>query len=232
MLARTFIVAILMLFGAMYLAYGNRQEQIPPRESLATFPLLIAKWRGEDLPDFDPKIIAVLGVDEYLNRYYRNQSGPPVSLYIGYYQSQRQGDTIHSPLNCLPGAGWQPVAHSRIRLSTFESADSTFTEPIEINRLIISKGLDRQIVLYWYQSPNRVVASEYLGKIYTVLDAIQHNRTDAALIRIISPISSTDTEQDSERAAVEFAQTIFPFLVRYLPSSDYPTTHKTATRPR
>jgi len=91
---------------------------------------------------------------------------------------------------------------------------------VEINRLTIQKGLERQVVLYWYQSHNRIVASEYWGKIYTVLDAIRYNRTDAALVRIISPVSSPDTEQVSERAATEFAQALLPVLVGYLPSAD------------
>lgn len=226
MLARTLIVIILMLAGASYLTYGNRQERIPLRESLVTFPLHIGDWRGEDLPAFDSKIMAVLGVDEYLNRSYRSNNGSPIFLYIGYYQSQRQGDTIHSPLNCLPGAGWEPISSNRIRLSALGYIGLTSGDTIEINQIIIRKGLDRQVVLYWYQSHNRVVASEYWGKIYTVLDAIQYNRTDAALIRIISPISSTVTEQDSERAALEFAKSIFPLLVRYLPPSGYSTARE------
>lgn len=220
MLARTFITIVLMLGGAFYLARGDHFEQIPTREPLAALPLVVGAWLGQDLPNFDPQLEAVLGVDEYVNRYYRNGSLPPVSLYVGYYQSQRQGETMHSPLNCLPGAGWEPVRRERIRFPVPEDARASFGPMIEINRLTIRKGLERQVVLYWYQSHNRVVASEYWGKIYTVLDAIRYNRTDAALIRIISPVLGDDMELDSERAAMEFAQAIFPMLTRHLPSSD------------
>lgn len=220
MLARAWIAIILMLLGALYLARNDRFEQIPLRESMATLPLRIGVWRGENLPNFDPKVEAVLGVDEYVNRYYQNDALPPVSLYVGYYQSQRQGDTIHSPLNCLPGAGWEPIHRDRIRLSMPGDAGEPPIKMVEINRLTIQKGLERQVVLYWYQSHNRIVASEYWGKIYTVLDAIRYNRTDAALVRIISPVSSPDTEQVSERAATEFAQALLPVLAGYLPSLD------------
>lgn len=97
--------------------------------------------------------------------------------------------------------------------------DGGTEEMVEINRLTIQKGLERQVVLYWYQSHNRIIASEYLGKIYTVLDAIRYNRTDAALVRIISPVISSGTEADSERAATDFAQAILPILGWYLPAA-------------
>jgi EpsI family protein len=209
-----------MLLGCLYLARNSQSEHIPLRESLATLPLRIGVWQGENLPNFDSKVEAVLGVDEYANRYYRHKSLPPVSLYIGYYQSQRQGDTMHSPLNCLPGAGWEPIHRERIKLSVPGDAGEPPIKQVEINRLIIQKGLERQVVLYWYQSHNRVIASEYLGKIYTVLDAIRYNRTDAALIRIISPIANTETEKLSEQAATEFAEAILPIVSSFLPASD------------
>src|SRR4029077_16516881 len=133
--------------------------------------------------------------------------------------SQRQGDTMHSPLNCLPGAGWTPVQNDRLALRVPTGSGTMGGQaerPIEINRYVIEKGLDRQVVLYWYQSHGRVVASEYWGKIYMVLDAIRSNRTDGALIRIPAPIVSS--EADAEQRAIGFAQELFPFLGRYLPS--------------
>jgi EpsI family protein len=137
----------------------------------------------------------------------------PIGLYVGYYGSQRQGDTMHSPLNCLPGAGWSPVSFRRMSISVPSSAEAS--RDITVNRYVIEKGLDRQLVLYWYQGHGRVVASEYLGKIYMVLDAIRTNRTDGAMVRIIAPIV-TD-EAHAEAQAVGFAQVLFPLLGRYLP---------------
>ena len=176
----------------------------------------IGEWRGKNAPRFDQQILTVLGVDEYVNRIYVAPDGLQVGLYIGYYQSQRQGDTMHSPLNCLPGGGWEPTKRERVTL-TVPGAGAA--GQIEVNRIVIEKGLDRQMVLYWYQSHGRVVASEYWGKIYTVVDAIRLNRTDAAMIRLISPISGVDAGAESAAAAhaTDLATAVFPLLARYLP---------------
>ena len=89
---------------------------------------------------------------------------------------------------------------------------------IEINRFVIQKGLDRQVVFYWYQSRDRVVASEYWGKVYTVVDAIRYNRTDAALVRVTVPIGSDDGARGRAVAAgVGFVQALFPLLSSHLP---------------
>lgn len=219
MSVRLVIAAGVLFLGGAYLQRVNREEIVPRRESLASCPLTIDVWQGRQAAAFDAQILQVLGVDEYLNRVYRAADGTPVGLYIGYYGSQRQGDTIHSPLNCLPGAGWAPVRHDQIGIpvSARVSAESPASvRSIRVNRYIIEKGLDRQLVLYWYQSHGRIVASEYWGKIYMVLDAIRMNRTDGALVRVITPIVTT--EEDAERAAVSFVQVLFPHLDRYLPA--------------
>jgi EpsI family protein len=161
----------------------------------------------------ESNVLAVLGVDDYINRTYYNADLFPASLYIGYYQSQREGDTMHSPLNCLPGAGWNPTKRGHI----FIPVDGR--EPLEINRIVISKGTAKQVVLYWYQSRDRVVASEYWGKIYTVIDAVRTNRTDAALVRIVAPVAGGDAEAEmaAEQYAAEFVKGLWPLLARFLP---------------
>jgi len=158
--------------------------------------------------------LAILGVDDYINRVYYSSELFPASLYVGFYKSQREGDTIHSPLNCLPGAGWNPVKNSHIQISANDNSS------IEINRIVILKGMDKQVVLYWYQSHGRVIASEYWGKIYTVLDALRTNRTDAALVRVICPVAGTEAqaEEFAEKRAVDFVKAIFPLLGNFLPS--------------
>jgi EpsI family protein len=139
-----------------------------------------------------------------------------VSLYVGYYASQRQGETMHSPLNCLPGAGWLPVERGRAVLPVRSAPDGPMRR-IEVNQFVIQKGLDRQAVFYWYQSRDRVIASEYWGKVYTVLDAIRYNRTDAALIRVIVPIAQGETSGTARAAGVSFVDALFPRLVKHLP---------------
>ncbi len=214
---RALVVSACMLATLGYLARASRAEPTPIREPLATLPYSIGDWTGFREEDLDEETLAVLGADDYLLRSYRRHGEPPLGFYVGYYESQRQGDTIHSPMNCLPGSGWVPLSSGR---RTIEVPDGSGTRAIEVNRVVIQKGLDRQLVLYWYQGHGRVVASEYWGKIYTVLDAIRVNRTDAALVRIIVPIVSGGAEavRRAEGEADAFARAVFPMLSRHLPS--------------
>ena len=213
---RLLIVSVLLAGTAGYLASATRAEPVPVRETLESCPVNIAEWRGRPGAPFDQRTLEVLGVDEYLNRVY-TADGAPVGLYVGYYGSQRQGDTMHSPLNCLPGAGWTPVSFARMPLAVPSTSGTAPADvSIEVNRYVVEKGLDRQVVLYWYQSHGRVVASEYWGKIYLVLDAIRTNRTDGALVRIVAPVITT--EEEAEARATRFARELYPLLGRYLPS--------------
>jgi EpsI family protein len=218
MLGRASLLFVTLLCGAGFVARTNRPEQAPPRTNFERFPFQLNAWTGQQLPAMDPKILAILGVDDYLNRAYYRQDRAAAGLYIGYYKSQRQGDSIHSPLNCLPGAGWEPLAQSYLTIPvTIAAAGAT---NISVNRYLIQKGLDRQLVLYWYQSHGRVVASEYWGKFYLVRDAVRLNRTDAALVRVIVPMAPNidGAESHAERQAVDLVQTVFPMLPDYLPS--------------
>jgi EpsI family protein len=210
-------VAVIFIAAALYLTTTSKAEELPPREPLARLPMTIDHWNGRRDPDFTPDVLAVLGVDDYILRTYRRGEEPPVSLYIGYHDSQRQGDTIHSPLNCLPGAGWEPLELGRITIPVRTPADPAMTS-IVANRVVIGKGLDRALVLYWYQSHRRVVASEYWGKIYTVLDSVRYNRTDAAMVRVVVSLPDGVDARVAEQEATTFAQALFPLLPPHLPS--------------
>jgi EpsI family protein len=214
MTSRLLMVSLLFVGTAAYRAHAMRPEQVPLRESIEHLPQAIGRWDGRDAAPMTKEILTVLGVDEYVSRWYQTRGEGPVSLYVGYYESQREGDTIHSPMNCLPGAGWEPVSTGRAELVV-----SGRTAPIEVNRFVIQKGIDKQVVLYWYQSHGRVVASEYWSKIFMVYDAVRQNRSDAALVRVMSPVLSTDADQaGAERRVTEFVQALFPELSKLLPS--------------
>jgi EpsI family protein len=193
----------------------TRTEATVLREPLSTLPLRVGAWQGVDAAPLGDSVLEVLRVDDYLNRGYVAPGRPWISLYVGYYRSQRQGQTVHSPLNCLPGAGWEPVLRSRILVPEPGGGSRA-----EVNRLVIQKGLDRQLVLYWYQAHGRIVASEYWGKIYTVVDAVRLNRSDGALVRVIVPIVSNNAsaENDAEQAALDFVASILPPLSALLGS--------------
>lgn len=217
MRTRLLVLSALFLVGATFAARATDAEQVPLRQPLATMSRQIGPWIGRDEPQLSSDIVAVLGVDEYINRAYADPSGripAPVSVYVGYYKSQREGDTIHSPLNCIPGSGWEPVRSSRPEISVPGAAS-----PITVNRLLIEKGIDRQVVVYWYQAHGRVVASEYWSKLFMMYDAVRLNRSDAALVRVISPV--LPSEQDpaaAEGRVTQFVQQLFPRLNAHLPS--------------
>jgi EpsI family protein len=214
---RALILFACLIASAGLMSRANRPEPAPARETLDQFPMKLAEWQGVQQPPFTKDILAVLGVDDYLTRAYFTPDRSGVGLYIGYYQSQRQGDTMHSPLNCLPGAGWEPLSKSDLRVTVPEGGEGA-TRDIEINRYMIQKGLERQLVLYWYQAHNRVVASEYWGKFYLVADAVRMNRTDGSLVRVIVPVSTAEgSEALAEANALRFVKSMFPLLPRFLP---------------
>jgi len=218
MAARVLILTFCFAAATAYIAKASKTEPAFTRAPLAGFPLQVVNWRGHDVL-VDENVLSVLAVDDHLNREYLS-SGRSLGLYVGFYQTQRQGNTIHSPLNCLPGAGWNPVSRSYIRIPTL--SDASLSDPgIQINRITIEKGLDRAVVLYWYQAHGRVVASEYWGRFYTVLDAMRINRTDGAIVRVISPIAgpAKQAEAAAENDAISFVKSIYPLLWRYLPES-------------
>ena len=207
MVIRALIAAGMIVAAGIYASGAGAPERVPTREDLATTPVTLAQWEGQDVA-LEDDVIAQLGVDDYINRRYVASDAPPVALYVGYYASQRQGDTIHSPQNCLPGAGWQPVTADR---TTLDVSGRT----IPVNRFIIQKGLDRQAVFYWYQGRSRVVASEYANKAWLMLDAARLRRTDGGLVRVITPVPSTP---DAAFAALTtFSTALFPYLSSRLP---------------
>jgi EpsI family protein len=215
MATRILILTICFVAASVYIG-KERTEPAVVRDTLSRFPMKIGEWSSRDLV-LDDRVLSVLGLDDYLSRLYSSAAGP-VELYVGFYQTQRQGNTIHSPLNCLPGSGWNPVHRSRITIPV-ATGQRTPDREIEINRITIEQGLERAVVLYWYQAHGRVVASEYWGRIYTVIDAMQMNRTDGAIVRVVRPIKGTgpEPEAEAEKEAVNFVLSIFPLLSRYLP---------------
>jgi len=212
MIARAVILSVLI---AGVGAYGTRvsgHETEVSRQALALLPRTLDHWSAPtDLP-LPKEALAVLGVDDYVSRTYVNVStGQPVNLYVGYYGSQRQGDTIHSPQNCLPGAGWQPVDGGRTSLPLG-------ARTIDVNRYVIEKGLDRQVVFYWYQGRGRVVANEYANKFWLMFDAARLHRSNGALVRVMAPVARNGgNDAVADRAAAEFIRVVFPHLDGYLP---------------
>jgi EpsI family protein len=206
---RLWITAGILLGASVLLHTLSHGESIVPRQPLHNLPYTLGTWRGEERP-IQERIVQAVGVSDYTNRTYFNRADRSVQLYIGYYTSQRTGDTIHSPKNCLPGAGWDPI-HSGYATISLPSG-----RRIVVNEYVIQQDLDKQLVFYWYQGRGRVMASEYSGKFWMMADAISRNRTDGALVRLNTPMS--DGEAKARDRLVMLTELIFPHLGESIPN--------------
>ncbi len=206
-LSAALILQTAVLFGV------SRQENLPVAKPLAGFPAEVGDWRlAQEIP-IDGETLTALRADDTMSRYYLTPSGArPVTLFTAYFRSQRKGQTPHSPKNCLPGTGWQPSDSGTLAVAVPGEPRS-----IVVNRYVVSKGDAKSVVLYWYQSRNRVIASEYQAKMFLVADAIRYNRTDTALVRIVAPVAGGD-EAGASAAAAEFVRAVYPMLKERLPS--------------
>jgi EpsI family protein len=197
---------------AILLQARGRVENIPPHLPLSSFPAQLGNWNGTDDP-IDKDTLEVLGPGDFLARsYFASGSDlPRVDLFLAYFPSQRTGDTIHSPKNCLPGAGWTPEENERVTLSPPGHA------PFRANRYVVSRDGARKLVLYWYWAHDRGVASEYWAKFYLVKDAIRTNRSDGALVRLMADMLPGETPDGAEQRLLPFASKAFPRLEEYIP---------------
>lgn len=209
----TRVLTAVLIVEAMMFWFASRGEKIPSGKALATFPAQVRTWHMiQDIP-IEPEILDQLKADDTLNRNYTDASGHVgVNLFVAYFKTQRTGQSPHSPKNCLPGSGWEPAATGFL---TVPAAGET--QPIKINRYVVSRGDEKSVVLYWYQSQRRVIASEFAAKFWLVMDSIRYHRSDTALVRVTVPVW-----QNGENAAtdlgVAFVETVFPVLKTYLPA--------------
>jgi EpsI family protein len=207
-----FVVATGLLIVTLGFLHARSDEEVPPsRQPLASFPRTLGTRTGIDY-NIPKDVLDVLGNGDFLLRIYPDTAGSPdVDLFVAYFPSQRAGDTLHSPKNCLPGAGWFPV-HAGEQLVRSPAAS-----PFIANEYLIAKDSERKLVLYWYQAHHRTVASEYWAKFYLVADALRMNRSDGSLIRITTPVVPGEQVETARGRLLEFAGQIVPVLERYIP---------------
>ena len=205
------LLAMLLFGGAIINVWERAGEARVSRKTLKDFPGQIGAWRqvGDDIR-FDGQTEKVLRADDYLSRNFVS-NGRPASLYIGYYATQRNGATYHSPLNCLPGSGWVMSDPARVTITPRDGG-----APFEANRFVIADGRDRALMIYWYQGRGRAVASEYWGKIYTVLDSVRRRRSDGAMVRVMVPLGTS--QEEAQDTAVEMASQAAAHLTEFVPN--------------
>ena len=213
-LTRAGQVLTVILLAQMAAFYGlSRAEVLPAAPPLGGLNKVLGKWTMVQEGVVEKEVQEVLKADDTLTRSY---AGPgykgAVGLFIAAFTSQRNGKAPHSPKNCLPGSGWVQNEQGFAKIAIDGRA-----QPIEVNRYVVQKGDSKSLVLYWYQTRDRVVASEYSAKGYVVLDALRENRTDSALVRVIAPVINNDVD-GAMAAATDFVKTAFGPIRRQLPA--------------
>jgi EpsI family protein len=203
--------AAILLAGIGLVHGATDQTRAPLRESLdEAIPADLLGMNSRDLAISEEEQ-AVAGMTSYVMRLYGEaDAAPEFSLYVGYYDSQMQGRTIHSPKNCLPGAGWEPVGVTTATVSTEDG-------PVVVNRYLLQRGQERALVLYWYQGRGRIAANEYAVKFDLLKDAALSGRSEEALVRVMVPIRGA--EEESLRLATTVAEAIVPAVYRALPEA-------------
>ncbi len=204
-------VVIILLLGAALNHYFSQPDASLPRKSLAEFPESLGDWTLVNDQKMDKQSLEILKVDDYFMRNYRNSKGEVIGLYVGYFKSQREGKGIHSPRQCLPGAGWIPVNTTVYRMAVPDHHPET----VAVNKFVMGKGLDRQLYLFWYHGRGRIYANEYWNKIYLIWDGLTRKRTDGALVRVNNPVIGN--AEDALKTQSDFIQLFLPLLKEYIP---------------
>jgi exosortase D (VPLPA-CTERM-specific) len=213
----TLIVSTVLLLFALPLsiAISEREEFIPDRKILTYFPLIRGEWIGRDsaLPD---NILEELDYPDYITADYRRNGDPAgVNFYVAYYKSQRAGSSIHSPRSCIPGGGW--------KISDLTQKDlgaPLGLGELEVNRLVISKGEYSQLVYYWFAQRGRVITNEYLAKWYLFSDGITMQRSDGALVRLVTTVLPDTDIAEADARLQQFMQEFYPVMLDYLPDEN------------
>ena len=208
MTRRILILTAVFLITYLFLEHTSDSLSVPPKRPLDQFPSTIDGFVQIAEDRLDDNIIAILGVDQHILRTYQDQEGTRVTLYIGYFEEQKEGQMIHSPKHCLPGSGWFPLDSRQVALSLEGQGE------IQINRLLLEKSGQKMLVYYWYQGRGRIVANEYEDRLYLLWDKLWSRRSDESLVRI----SLLYKDQASEEAARRFIKALLPVLDGYFPS--------------
>ncbi|MEQ1947508.1 MAG: exosortase C-terminal domain/associated protein EpsI [Bryobacteraceae bacterium] len=206
-------IPAIFLGQAILVGFGITSENPPTLVDLNQFPEQTGRWKKMGDTPIDPVIAAQLGADRIMERFYRapDSSAAGLDFFVAWFQSQRGGKTQpHSPQVCLPGSGWVPEQTGEIHINT-----SLGTIPA--NRYVVTSSLgQRAVVLYWYQSPRRVLAGEWESKFWLIPDAFRDHRTDTSLVRIVA-WAEKDNVDKATAEAVDFAQSSYPTLRGLLP---------------
>ncbi|MCG8544601.1 MAG: VPLPA-CTERM-specific exosortase XrtD [Alphaproteobacteria bacterium] len=208
-------VAVLLLAAGLSSAVAQRVDLTPDRMPLAAFPLQFDDWQGKRKV-IPRNIVKALRVSDYMSADYAPlDNAMPVNLYVAYYASQRKGEAVHSPRSCIPGGGWEIVD---LVSKPVEGLKSTNGEAVKVNRVVIARGGIKQVVYYWFLQRGRSLTNEYHVKWYLFWDGVTRQRTDGALIRLVTPLREGESADVADRRLSRFLHRIHPIIDRYIPA--------------
>ena len=213
--------AIVLLLSAVvgFQSLESRVETFPERGKFLQFPLFHEDWIGRE-GAIDTEVLQTLKLTDYIMADYQHpEYALPVNFYVAYYESQRKGASVHSPRSCIPGGGWQIKSLDQVEVNSVPNSSLVPSrQALSVNRVVIQRGENRQLVYYWFQQRGRVLTNEYLVKWFLFWDSLNKNRTDGALVRIVVPVPDgyemSEAESQLERFIVDFER----LLPRYLPN--------------
>jgi EpsI family protein len=208
---------LLVIGGAVNFYISGRHEILPERQRFVSFPLDLGLWHGQRQYQLEADVEQVLKPDDYILSDYSNAKNDVVNFYVAYYASQRKGYSPHSPIVCIPGGGWQITKFER---TSYHSKSLGLTLPL--NRVIIAQGNNKALVYYWFVQRGRPVANEYWAKWLLFVDAIAKNRTDGALVRLVTPFYPGESEHAADERLQSFIEVLEPHLDAYLPRETVP----------
>jgi|SRR5665213_1811352 len=203
------ILTLVVVVQAVLFYSASHGESTPLPAPLKDFPTVFGAWTMHDEIPVEADTAAILRADDMMQRDYTSPDGA-ANLFIAYFKTQRQGQSPHSPKNCLPGSGFQPVESGRIDVPVAGGS-------ININRYVVSRGEQESVVMYWYQSQGRVIADEFAAKFYLIADSIRHHRSDTSLVRVEVPVSEHMPREKASQTAIEFVQAAYPVVSSWLP---------------
>jgi exosortase D (VPLPA-CTERM-specific) len=210
------VTGLLLMLVTVAAAQGiDFREQIPVKQPLTGFPLEIGRWRGVR-GALEQQYIDALDFADYLLIDYRDPQGPPINLYVAYYDSQAKGESIHSPSSCLPGDGWVFRDAGLASVAAGEGEGRRIT----VNRAFIQKGDVKQLTYYWFPQRGRILTSMMEMKLFTFWDALTRQRTDGSLVRLVTPIGPGESVEQADRRLQQMTRRLVPLLDQFLPGKD------------
>jgi EpsI family protein len=209
-----FIVAVILLGATLAFSHGIEfREKIPVKKSFDQFPLEINEWSGTR-ETMEQQFIDRLDFSDYVIVNYKDKGRKDINFYVAYYESQRKSESIHSPETCLPGSGWEFREAGAINIPLVKSN----LPSIKVNRALMIKPEANELVYFWFPTRGRILTNLYQLKIYTFWDALTRQRTDGALVRIITPIYQNEQMHDAEERLRGFTKEIVPVLEEFIPN--------------